>query len=116
MKRALGLAAIAAILLGWSGSAAAQGLNGLDRSLLYYYSFQSTLRNQEILRNQQKMNKQFQEFERQQMRQMSRPDPAQVYLREGRVSSVRNTPLPAIYSGQRDWFMRTNSFNPQQRR
>jgi hypothetical protein len=117
MKR-WSLAAIAAAVMmsaGGAGRASAQGLSGSDRALLYYYSFYTNQQTSKMLRSQQQVMKDLQRVERAENRILTRPDPIEQYIRQGRVTPPGQIPLPPIYSGRRQYFQRFDQFNPQQR-
>jgi hypothetical protein len=98
------------------GKAKAQGLSGADRALLYYYSFYTNQQNSKMLRSQQQVIKDLQRVERAENRILTRPDPIEQYIRQGRAAAPGQIPLPPIYSGRRQYFQRFDSFNPPQGR
>lgn len=118
MKRSMLLVGLAsfALYLAVPRPAKAQGLSNVDRSLLFYYTWQTNRQADRILRDQQRMNRQFNQFEQRTIRELNRPNPLEEYVRQGRVTSYKDQQLPPIYAGRRNFFMRTDAFNPQQRR
>lgn len=118
MKRHWWFAAGALVVLSAAPQAvlAQRNSNGLNNGLLFYYTWSTNNRTQQMYRQQQRMDRQFTTFEQQTVRQLHRPDPYQDYVRQGRVTGIKERPLPPIYAGQRNYFMRTDAFQPQQRR
>lgn len=116
MKRSLLIVALVVGSLWSAGQTQAQNFNNVGQGIIFYYAMQANQRNQELLRNQQRMQTDLFRFEQQTTRRLERQDPIDAYVRQGRVTAPQNSSLPPIYSGRRQYFMRMDSFNPPMRR